>query len=254
MAGELYLDKFWFPTDSASKLPSWTWTSTVVNPECSAAGRHSRFWFDARCRFARFTKNREWEILNQLSSPLSKCLASFGSDSAEPNSAIQGHRAAFSLNIVLYLNVIRQHCLVCGQTHNKWWPAMSNFPGSMVIKLVRDAEQIQRRKNCLHLQHTFSEADLNSHKWTTSYCLQKASILVPLNCLSALHWTFPETADNNPGVGCNVLFNMVAIFLSKHFKKIQQLKKLHYGYQQFEQPTSQLLWCLGLNFVFLLSI
>lgn len=103
----------------------------------------------AWCRFVRFTRNREQGILNQLSSPPSKHLASFASDSIGPNSTIQGHSAAFSLNIALYLNVISKHCLVCGQTHNKWWPAMSNFPGSMVIKLACDAEQIQRRKALL---------------------------------------------------------------------------------------------------------
>lgn len=162
----------------------------------------------ARCRFARFTRNREWEILNQLSSPLSKCLASFGPDSAEPNSAIQGHSAAFSVNIVLYLNVIRQHCLVCGQTHNKWWPAMSNFPGSMVIKLVCDAEQIQRRKNCLYLQHTFSEADLKSHKRTTSNSLQKASILFPLNYLCTV-LNIPRNSRQQPwrGMQCPLQYD-----------------------------------------------
>lgn len=61
-------------------------------------------------------------------------------------------------------------------------------------------------------------------------------------------WTLPATAGNNPGLGCNVLSNMVAIYLSKYFFFFF---KLCYSYQPFEQSSSQLPWSLSLKFFFL---
>lgn len=64
-------------------------------------------------------------------------------------------------------------------------------------------------------------------------------------------WTLPVAAGNNPDSGCNVLSNMVAIYLSKYFFFFF---KQCYCYPPFEQSSSQLPWSLGLNFFFFLSL
>lgn len=199
---------------------------------------------DASCRFVRFARNRESGTLNRLSSLPLEIPASFASDSAGPNSTARGHSAAFSLNTALHLHAISKHCLVCGQTHNKWWPAMSDFPGSMVIKLACDAEHIERRKASLASSaHVFwGRPELIS--LATFYSLQQIEenrTEAPCTVINT-----PLTAGNNPGcLGYNVLSNVVAIYLPKCFFF---LSKLCYSYQLFEQSSSQLPWSPGLNF------
>lgn len=56
------------------------------------------------------------------------------------------------------------------------------------------------------------------------------------------------TAGNNPALGCNVLSNMVAIYLSKFFFLTVTVTN------HLSQPNSQLPWSLGFHFFFFLSL
>lgn len=200
----------------------------------------------ARCGLRRFTRNSNSGILDWLSSPPSKQggLHVTAQDLTAPCRVTVQPLLQHSIRAQCHqqaLSAVWSHPQQMG-THHGTFPWLNGCNISMWCR----TDSKKKITACIFSTH-FLKQTWRCISWP-AFILCNTMRKMGQKPIHALLWTFLGTSANNPGLGCNVLSNMVAIYLSYFFFLFNC-----YSYQPFEQPNSELPWSLGLNFFFFLS-